>query len=82
MGDDRVFRMTRRDGSVEYGHQKNLSARVAGRRNWRHGMFTRIEATNPGAPAGWTDVTSEFLGEPRQRSDFEIMCDPLGEPGD
>lgn len=61
MSDDRVFRITRSDGTAEYGHRKSLSARLAGHRNWRHGTIAKIEATNAGATAGWSDVTSEFL---------------------
>lgn len=63
MADTRIFRITRADGSTELAYRRNLSARLGGGGTWRHGIIVHVDATNPAATAGWSDVTSEFLGE-------------------
>lgn len=72
--DTRVFRMTRKwggynrrtdefTGRIEYGDRKVASAKCgAGGHSHRYGSVVKVEATNPEATAGWTDVTEEFLG--------------------
>jgi hypothetical protein len=63
MADTRIFRITRADATTELGFRKNLSARLGHNWSWSHGRIVHIEATNPEATAGWTDVTSEFIKE-------------------
>lgn len=77
---DCIFRVTRSNGRVTLGYKRNLTAQLGGQKR-RHytGDIVKIEATNADATIGWTDVTSEFPGISRQRSQFQVMEDPLGE---
>jgi hypothetical protein len=63
VADHRIFRITRADGSTEFGHRRNLSARLGHNWGYGHGRIVHVEATNAAATAGWTDVTSEFIKE-------------------
>jgi hypothetical protein len=73
--DDRVFKVTRTNGRVQYCARNAVSGMFstgyggAGART-----VAKVEATNAEATAGWTDVTAEFTartvvtGCPRHRT--------------
>jgi hypothetical protein len=65
VADTRLFRITYDSGTVKFGLRSVAGPAAArtvkyGGYSWRLGLVNRIEATNYGATAGWSDVSAEF----------------------
>jgi hypothetical protein len=58
--DDRIFKVTKASGKVQYCNRIAVSGMFAHCKGSHDHTAIRVEATNADATEGWTDVTLEF----------------------